>query len=122
MATWPKVLREATLRYIKNGLYTIWDFTCFNFVQVKIQEKERQHELTLADLHRQKEELLRKHTTLATELNQRQGQCTELESTLHQWGELSFLWRPQGYLSAYLFFLMIILLNKIILILCKLIV
>ncbi|KAK7087404.1 coiled-coil domain-containing protein 157-like isoform X2 [Littorina saxatilis] len=53
--------------------------------EVKVQEKEKQHELILADLHRQKEELLRKHTTLATELDQRKVQTTELESELQQW-------------------------------------
>ncbi|XP_076452425.1 uncharacterized protein LOC143288046 [Babylonia areolata] len=53
--------------------------------EVKLQEKEKQHELTLADLHRQKEELVRKHTSLATELDQRKTQSTELESRLKEW-------------------------------------
>ena len=58
-----------------------------NLLQVKLQEKEKQHELTLADLHRQKEELLRKHTALATELDEHKAQSTELEAALHQWGK-----------------------------------
>ena len=69
---------------------TIWDSTDIHFIQVKLQEKEKQHELTLADLHRQKEELLRKHTALATELDQRKEQSKELESALHEWGKHPF--------------------------------
>ncbi|KAK7474482.1 hypothetical protein BaRGS_00034304 [Batillaria attramentaria] len=50
----------------------------------KLKEKETAHEMTLADLHRQKEELLRKHTTLEQELDQRKTQSTELQDQLKQ--------------------------------------
>ena len=74
-----------------------------NILQVKLQEKEKQHQLTLADLHRQKEELLRKHTALATELDEHKTQSTELEAALHQWGKQSFAATVEaaGVVSAY---------------------